>query len=114
GTAGEWSSFWHEYRQLPNPQPPLRTGNRGSGLRGIPEGILGATSNLQARDRYLALQSRPRFPHPAPAMSLDNSTRKEFRSIGHKLHPIVIVKGLSNGTRAELERALSDHELIKI
>lgn len=47
-------------------------------------------------------------------MSLDNSTRKEFRSIGHKLHPIVIVKGLSNGTRTELERALSDHELIKI
>lgn len=47
-------------------------------------------------------------------MSLDNTTRKAFRSIGHKLHPIVIVKELSDGTRAELERALADHELIKI
>lgn len=47
-------------------------------------------------------------------MSLDNTTRKAFRSIGHKLHPIVIVKELSAGTRAELERALADHELIKI
>lgn len=47
-------------------------------------------------------------------MNLDNSTRKAFRSIGHKLHPVVIVKELSDGTRAELERALADHELIKI
>src|SRR5690606_6114877 len=35
GTAGEWPSFWHEYRQLPNPEPPLRTGSRATGLRGI-------------------------------------------------------------------------------
>lgn len=39
-----------------------------------------------------------------------------MRSIGHSLNPIVTVseKGLSEGVHAELERALEDHELIKI
>jgi len=47
-------------------------------------------------------------------MSTDNQTRKAFRAIGHKLHPIVTVKELSPGVCKELERALDDHELIKI
>ena len=41
---------------------------------------------------------------------------RQLRTIGHKLKPVVTVagKGLSEGVLAELERALADHELIKI
>lgn len=41
---------------------------------------------------------------------------KQLRAIGHKLKPVVTVagNGLSDNVVAELERALSDHELIKI
>ena len=47
--------------------------------------------------------------------STDNQTRKQFRAIGHKLNPVVIISnGLSENISAELERALNDHELIKI
>ncbi|MGB0957909.1 MAG: YhbY family RNA-binding protein [Litorivicinus sp.] len=47
---------------------------------------------------------------------LTASQRKHFRSIGHQLNPVVMVadKGLSEGVMVELERALSDHELIKV
>lgn len=49
-------------------------------------------------------------------MNLDNSTRKWLRRIGHDLTPVVTLgeKGLSDGVRNEIERALADHELIKI
>jgi RNA-binding protein len=48
-------------------------------------------------------------------MKTDNQTRKQFRAIGHKLNPIVIISnGLSANIATELERALNDHELIKI
>lgn len=49
-------------------------------------------------------------------MALSNSQKKHFRAIGHKLHPVVSIagKGLSEGVMEELERALEDHELIKI
>lgn len=41
---------------------------------------------------------------------------KHLRAIGHKLKPVVTVagKGLSEGVMAEIERALDDHELIKV
>ena len=49
-------------------------------------------------------------------MSLSQAQKKAFRSIGHHLNPVVTVaeNGLSDGVMAELERALADHELIKI
>lgn len=47
-------------------------------------------------------------------MSSDNQSRKRYRSIGHKLNPVVTVKEFSEGVKAEIDRALSDHELIKI
>lgn len=48
-------------------------------------------------------------------MKTDNQTRKQFRAIGHKLNPVLIISnGLSDNIAAELERALSDHELIKV
>jgi RNA-binding protein len=48
-------------------------------------------------------------------MSLDNKQLKQFRSIGHHLSPIIIIaNGLSDNINAEIDRALNDHELIKI
>ena len=41
---------------------------------------------------------------------------KQLRAIGHKLKPIVTVasKGLTDTVMLEIERALGDHELIKV
>ena len=49
-------------------------------------------------------------------MTLNAQNRKRFRTIAHNLAPIVTIaqKGLSETVSAELERALGDHELIKI
>ena len=42
--------------------------------------------------------------------------KKQFKGIGHQLDPVVTIaaKGLSESVLAELERALDDHELIKV
>ncbi|KEF30597.1 MAG: YhbY family RNA-binding protein [Gammaproteobacteria bacterium] len=49
-------------------------------------------------------------------MSVSPEQRREYRAIAHNLKPVIIVgdKGLSEGLQEELERALNDHELIKI
>lgn len=48
-------------------------------------------------------------------MKLDNKTRRHYRRIGHHLNPVVIVaNGLGDSVQAEIDRALSDHELIKV
>ncbi len=49
-------------------------------------------------------------------MPLDSDRRKHMRTIGHQLSPVVTVseKGLSDGVHLEFERALEDHELIKV
>jgi len=41
---------------------------------------------------------------------------RQWRAIGHKLKPVVTVagNGVSEGVLAELERALADHELVKV
>jgi len=49
-------------------------------------------------------------------MSLSNADKKQYRAIGHQLKPVITIaeKGLSESVLLELERALSDHELIKV
>ncbi len=49
-------------------------------------------------------------------MSLSSENRKHYRNIGHNLKPIVTIagNGLSDTVIAELQRALNDHELIKV
>jgi RNA-binding protein len=49
-------------------------------------------------------------------MPLDQARKKQLRTIGHQLRPIVMVseRGVSEGVSLELERALEDHELIKV
>lgn len=47
---------------------------------------------------------------------LGNEQKKYLRRIGHDLKPTVTIadKGLSETVLAELDRALADHELIKV
>jgi len=47
---------------------------------------------------------------------LTTERKKQMRAIGHHLKPVVLVgdQGLSPGLLDELNRALNDHELIKV
>jgi len=47
---------------------------------------------------------------------MNSKQRKKLRAIGHSLNPAVTVagNGLSEAVLAELNRALDDHELIKV
>jgi RNA-binding protein len=49
-------------------------------------------------------------------MAISPERKKQFRTIGHKLNPIVTIagNGLSENVVKELNRALDDHELIKV
>ncbi|MDO3387210.1 YhbY family RNA-binding protein [Gilvimarinus sp. SDUM040013] len=49
-------------------------------------------------------------------MPLSADKRKQFRTLGHNLKPIVTIagNGLTEGVLNELNRALDDHELIKV
>ena len=49
-------------------------------------------------------------------MQLTNQRKKALRTLGHHLNPIITIaeKGVTENIDAELERALNDHELIKI
>ncbi|WOG28974.1 ribosome assembly RNA-binding protein YhbY [Endozoicomonas sp. 8E] len=49
-------------------------------------------------------------------MSISSEKKRHFRSLGHKLKPVVMVagNGLSDGVIEETLRALHDHELIKV
>ena len=49
-------------------------------------------------------------------MSLTIAEKKRFRRIGHALKPVVMLggQGLSEAVLAEINRALDDHELIKV
>lgn len=49
-------------------------------------------------------------------MTLSTADKKHYRTIAHNLNPVVIVgdKGLSENLLDELNRALHDHELIKV
>lgn len=49
-------------------------------------------------------------------MSPSQAKIKRLRAIGHNLKPVVIISdnGITEGTLAELHRALEDHELIKV
>lgn len=49
-------------------------------------------------------------------MPLSTERKKHFRTLGHNLKPIVTLagNGLSEAVQLELDRALEDHELIKV
>jgi RNA-binding protein len=49
-------------------------------------------------------------------MALSSKERQHFRSLAHKLNPVVILgnQGLTEAVQKEIEHALEAHELIKI
>lgn len=49
-------------------------------------------------------------------MPLSIAEKKRFRRIGHELSPVVLTggSGITEGVLAETDRALEDHELIKV
>ena len=49
-------------------------------------------------------------------MNLTEKQKKHLRGLGHPLHPIVTLgqAGLTDAVVQELERALTDHELVKV
>lgn len=65
---------------------------------------------MQSRDSTTDLMSF------RTSMAISNEQKKALRAIGHTLNPIVTVagNGLTEGVIDELNRALNDHELIKI
>jgi RNA-binding protein len=52
----------------------------------------------------------------ATAPTLNDAQRKHLRRLGHDLNPVVLVgqTGVGGSLVAELERALDDHELVKV
>lgn len=49
-------------------------------------------------------------------MELSEKQKKHLRKLGHPLNPLVMLgnAGLTDGVVAELDRALRDHELVKV
>lgn len=49
-------------------------------------------------------------------IELNERQKKHLRGLGHALHPLVHVgqHGLTDAVVTELERALTDHELVKV
>lgn len=49
-------------------------------------------------------------------MSITNIQKKQYRMIGHALNPVVMIagNGLTESVLTEIDRALEDHELIKV
>lgn len=49
-------------------------------------------------------------------MSITNAQKKQYRLIGHALNPVVMIagNGLTETVLTEIDRALEDHELIKV
>ncbi|MGA2190550.1 MAG: ribosome assembly RNA-binding protein YhbY [Steroidobacteraceae bacterium] len=49
-------------------------------------------------------------------MRLSEKQKKHLRRLAHPLHPIVMLggAGLTEGVVSELDRALADHELVKV
>lgn len=49
-------------------------------------------------------------------MVLTEKQKKHLRRLGHPLHPLVMLgnAGLTPGVIKELDRALADHELVKV
>lgn len=68
------------------------------------------------RIAFATLQCALLHADPDEAASVDNASRKRLRQIAHHLHPVVIVgeAGVSEAVITETDRALSDHELIKV
>ena len=61
-------------------------------------------------------QTLPKASKKPKAQTMSQSQKKQFRTIGHQLNAVVTIGdgGLSGNVKKEINRALEDHELIKI
>lgn len=66
--------------------------------------------------KYLRLQYLTLCALEEYAMQLTSQQTRHLRSLAHHLKPVVMIgeKGLTENVLAEIDRALNDHELIKI
>lgn len=68
--------------------------------------------------RIPRVESRPRITcrDSVAITMISQSDKKRFRAIAHHLKPVVTIagKGLSANVITEINRALNDHELIKV
>ena len=73
------------------------------------------TNHSSKRSSNRAESSAPRAM-PNQSGKLKTIDRKSLRAIAHELKPVIIVgeKGLTETVIGEVERALGDHELIKV
>jgi RNA-binding protein len=65
---------------------------------------------------HLLFSGRPEEPGSSQEHHLESAKRKELRKIAHHLHPVILIGdgGVSDAVIAETNRALDDHELIKV
>ena len=58
----------------------------------------------------------PLPPTPYPLPMLSDAQRKHLRRLGHDRNPVVLIgnNGLGPNLIAEMDRALTDHELVKV
>jgi RNA-binding protein len=73
------------------------------------------TSTLRA-GASSSRRTRTRHANYNPGMELTERQRKYLRGLGHSLNPVLLVgtAGMTPGVIAEANRALHDHELIKV
>jgi len=80
-----------------------------------PQSFIRKATILKSYDRMLSLNLHL-IQVTINIMTLSASEKKQYRAIAHNLNPVIIIgdKGLTEGLMIELERALHDHELLKI
>lgn len=103
-------------RSRNGPRDPAASGVAGRGGRTATagRGDAGGPSRSQSSDpRRDSRGASPVTKRPIKAAAV---TTRHLRTLGHHLKPVVAIsdKGLTEGVAAELERALEDHELIKV
>ncbi|MFW6049654.1 MAG: ribosome assembly RNA-binding protein YhbY [Myxococcota bacterium] len=61
-------------------------------------------------------ETRPVAPQRRPPGDLTGKQRRHLRGLAHHLDPVVQVgkEGVSSAVRRQVDRALDDHELIKV
>jgi RNA-binding protein len=77
---------------------------------------LGSVSGFEDQGQGIGVGQRRHTINFMKTKSTDTRDRKRLRQIAHHLDPVVTVgdQGLSDALIAETERALADHELIKV
>jgi RNA-binding protein len=76
----------------------------------------GASDSRASESRSTPAKAAPAAATPRPAPTLNTRQRSHLRGLGHHLDPVVHIgkDGLTEGLQAAVERALDQHELLKL